>query len=1689
MPAPSGPPTGPPTLAQTGATFSTDSSFSLVITETNAAQTVTGKINVIDPDAGQACLDLARTLGYSTASDYYKTGEATNNESYYGSKTIFTLLSNNQLAVISDGDPYPAKAGAINFTNDLISTRFTSFIIEQDFEYKFTYRGGNLNSDASYSNFFSTSAMGIQGIFLNGVALYNPSSGNGTVTGTTISGSNIHNLNAVFFERQYGIDESGGHPSPEGNVVNGFQGQMHYHDPMFLTSGAWNNETFASSNTYFSSDYYTDASGNIDYIRHANGHSKIVGFCFDGYPIYGPYGYDGSFNSTSPSVLMTTSYQTKATEFAGRPYTYDASLSGYTLSAGAFLDDYEYVPGMGSLDDCNGRFCVTPEYPNGTYAYFVLINEADEPVFPYILGKYSRQQRTVMNGGYPIDNHNTGGSVTPTTGIEGVFSVSTLGVSKYVSSPINQTIVDVSYGSFTIDSSGNWSYTMSAAHDEFVTDVSYNDSIRVYSYDGSANRLVTVTMMGTAEAPLGPPPSAIRACLSCSQNSSSLHIVNVTDYTGTVVYKWIKDAAIVGTDFTFDYINTVDCSGSTLVAQVGDNNGYVTIATMTIGSDYKIALVIADTYVNRIPDWNDDGDDITIGQEGTGAFYYGFRNSDLTSVVIGNAVTSIGDHAFYGNQLLVDVIIGESVASITGGMSFGCPGITAITIPDATTSINVYTFSGADAQTHNINTFHIGAGMQNVDFLTTWDNHVTTLTISPNNQYLVLDTPQGVVYKKVDANNASLGFVLYDKTSVAIPATVTIGGAAIPVTSINWNAFANVTSVSISDENTTFVNKDGIFYQKVDANNASIVMALGGVTSAVIPSTIQINGAVIPVTSIQEGLFSDKTSLTAVSIGNNVSYIGASAFNNTRIESIFIPASVTNIEYSAFANDTSLNSVTFAGNSPLTSLRYGTFENTKISVITIPNSVVDIQESVFNGCSLLTNVIIPSSVTSIDINAFNGCSLLTQLSIDSANATYAGQDGILYKKVDDTNATIVVVSGGVTHANIRASVTIGGQQINVTSIADNAKLNKLTTVSIPDTILSIGYNVFNDGPLVSVTIPDSVTAIKSSFINCHSLTEVTIGSAVISLSSAAFCNSEYLANVYFLGNNVTTTNAEGNSYDFFTDNQFLGIASNAVAHYVDGKSGWSAYSSASPPAGFSNIQTFVPESPPSGPTYTEGMNLSSGSLSVPSGGALGNVSGGTVNVSSGTANIDATTGAFAANLQNGSANITTFNGSSAASVDIGAGKILSVEAGAFAGTLTGEGTLGKTTSATLTLSGANSGFLGPIAIIDGTVKVTSAAALGTGVVQLGNSIYDYDTKLEINATSSTTINNIIQAKTSVSNVIQNTSTNLVTLEGELSKNGAKLILAGRIVVNSNITGSSENSDLVLGDGSTNSADVTLYYGNTYNYNGPTTVNSGSTLTLQDGISLTNSHVTINAGATLVLEYATLGFTLKSLTMQPDSYLVVSGSLIAGTYTMITCSNLSSLSENVSYTGSLDATVSLAGLTNIQIVIVDNTPIPTSNVCFPAKTPVLTNCGYVNIEDINLAVHTIRNKKIVAITKTVAHDKNLVRIAKHALGHLYPEKTTFISQNHKVFCQGEMVKAKHLVDNCNVTLVPYNGQVLYNVLLAEHEKMQVNNLIVETLHPEHKVAKLYRFLKNVDAVHHGKLIAAFNKCDSEQRLHR
>ena len=121
-------------------------------------------------------------------------------------------------------------------------------------------------------------------------------------------------------------------------------------------------------------------------------HSPILGWAYDGNPIYGPYGYIDPTDQNSGIRRLRTSYKLKDNvvyDLATNPNP--ARIDGPTLSsypAGSFVADYEYDFQSGDLDNYNGRFCKTPQYPNGTYAYFITIDASEAGVaeFPYILG-------------------------------------------------------------------------------------------------------------------------------------------------------------------------------------------------------------------------------------------------------------------------------------------------------------------------------------------------------------------------------------------------------------------------------------------------------------------------------------------------------------------------------------------------------------------------------------------------------------------------------------------------------------------------------------------------------------------------------------------------------------------------------------------------------------------------------------------------------------------------------------------------------------------------------------------------------------------------------------------------------------------------------------------------------------------------------------------------------------------------------------------------------------------------------------------------------------------------------------------------------------------------------------------------------------------------------------------------------
>lgn len=140
--------------------------------------------------------------------------------------------------------------------------------------------------------------------------------------------------------------------------------------------------------------------------------------------------------------------------------------------------------------------------------------------------------------------------------------------------------------------------------------------------------------------------------------------------------------------------------------------------------------------------------------------------------------------------------------------------------------------------------------------------------------------------------------------------------------------------------------------------------------------------------------------------------------------------------------------------------------------------------------------------------------------------------------------------------------------------------------------------------------------------------------------------------------------------------------------------------------------------------------------------------------------------------------------------------------------------------------------------------------------------------------------------------------------------------------------------------------------------------------------------------------------------------------------------------------------------------------PIANMCFPSGTPITVDQGIVSIEKIDPHIHTIRNIPILGISKTISAEKTLVCFEANALGPMYPNQPTIMSMNHKVFYKGKLVNARYFVGHFSdkVKHVEYNGEPLYNVLLARYEPMSVNGLIVETLHPRNPLSKL--FSKNI-----------------------
>jgi hypothetical protein len=122
-------------------------------------------------------------------------------------------------------------------------------------------------------------------------------------------------------------------------------------------------------------------------------HSPLIGFAYDGFPIYGAYGYKNT-DGTGGITRIKSSYTlrnitTRTTSPTGATVA-TGPVVNTTYSLGYFREDYQYNTTSAAtpdyLDEHNGRFCVTPEYPNGIYCYFATVDTNWHSAYPYVVG-------------------------------------------------------------------------------------------------------------------------------------------------------------------------------------------------------------------------------------------------------------------------------------------------------------------------------------------------------------------------------------------------------------------------------------------------------------------------------------------------------------------------------------------------------------------------------------------------------------------------------------------------------------------------------------------------------------------------------------------------------------------------------------------------------------------------------------------------------------------------------------------------------------------------------------------------------------------------------------------------------------------------------------------------------------------------------------------------------------------------------------------------------------------------------------------------------------------------------------------------------------------------------------------------------------------------------------------------------
>ena len=399
-------------------------------------------------------------------------------------------------------------------------------------------------------------------------------------------------------------------------------------------------------------------------------------------------------------------------------------------------------------------------------------------------------------------------------------------------------------------------------------------------------------------------------------------------------------------------------------------------------------------------------------------------------------------------------------------------------------------------------------------------------------------------YYEFNGTNCSIKEYTGPAGAVTIPATID----GYNVTDIDQSAFAyapedgrtiQITSVTIPNSVKTIGN---YAFQRQPITTINFGSGVNSIGASAFASNTAITNVTIPanVRSIGNSAFDSCTALTTVSISDGVQTIGSRAFNGcSRLNNLSLPGSLTSIGSYAFAS-TKITSVTLGRSGTNLAIANNAFNKcTSLSTVTLNAGVVSILDEAFNQCPIVT-LKLPATVTSFGQRVLMSAKS-TGFSVDSGNNTYKAVNGALYTKDGKTLVAIPSAKSG--------SFTIADGTTTIAPCAAYGCAN-LTAITIPNSVTTIGNSAFASCSSVKTVTFKTVSTLRtvgdSAFSGMTALTKLDFPQSVTSIGANA-CNGDRQCEItYYQG---TSVGADAFNY---TKNTNILTSGGGCSHQWDG---------------------------------------------------------------------------------------------------------------------------------------------------------------------------------------------------------------------------------------------------------------------------------------------------------------------------------------------------------------------------------------------------------------------------------------------------------------------------------------------------------------------------------------------------------